>query len=237
MDFSKITDQYSSRQISALSIKENSAVYTVENPDGGLFVLRVYDRSMPGYALLAGQNGVDVPGGGEDQGGAGMPKVYSCRMEQGCCVVEEEYIDGISLQELIDGGEKMAPERAIAITSSVCRTLLRLHRKGIIHRDVKPEHVMLTPEGKLYLIDLDAAMRILPEKKSDTRLLGTAGYAAPEQFGLNRSDVRTDIFAVGILLNLLLTGSIRRWCGFGRVRWAISSKHVRPSTRRTGIRI
>ena len=197
MDFSKITDQYSSRQISALSIKENSAVYTVENPDGGLFVLRVYDRSMPGYALLAGQNGVDVPGGsgvpggGEDQGGAGMPKVYSCRMEQGCCVVEEEYIDGISLQELIDGGEKMAPERAIAITSSVCRALLRLHRKGIIHRDVKPEHVMLTPEGKLYLIDLDAAMRILPEKKSDTRLLGTAGYAAPEQFGLNRSDVRT----------------------------------------------
>lgn len=121
-------------------------------------------------------------------------------------MVEEEYIDGISLQELIDGGEKMAPERAIAITSSVCRALLRLHRKGIIHRDVKPEHVMLTPEGKLYLIDLDAAMRILPEKKSDTRLLGTAGYAAPEQFGLNRSDVRTDIFAVGILLNLLLTG-------------------------------
>ena len=121
-------------------------------------------------------------------------------------MVEEEYIDGISLQELIDGGEKMAPERAIAITSSVCRALLRLHRKGIIHRDVKPENVMLTSEGKLYLIDLDAAMRILPEKKSDTRLLGTAGYAAPEQFGLNRSDVRTDIFAVGILLNLLLTG-------------------------------
>ena len=121
-------------------------------------------------------------------------------------MVEEEYIDGISLQELIDGGEKMAPERAIAITSSVCRALLRLHRKGIIHRDVKPEHVMLTSEGKLYLIDLDAAMWILPEKKSDTRLLGTAGYAAPEQFGLNRSDVRTDIFAVGILLNLLLTG-------------------------------
>lgn len=212
MDFSKITDQYSSRIINALSIKENSAVYTAQNPDGGLFVLRIYDRSMPGYALLAGQSGADVPGGsgvpggGEDQGGAGMPKVYSCRMEQGCCVVEEEYIDGISLQELIDGGEKMAPERAIAITSSVCRTLLRLHRKGIIHRDVKPEHVMLTPEGKLYLIDLDASMRILPEKKSDTRLLGTAGYAAPEQFGLNRSDVRTDIFAVGILLNLLLTG-------------------------------
>ena len=48
---------------------------------------------------------------------------------------------------------------------------------------------MLTPEGKVYLIDLDAAMQLAPEKKSDTQLLGTAAYAAPEQFGLTRSDV------------------------------------------------
>ncbi|CDA91769.1 kinase domain protein [Firmicutes bacterium CAG:238] len=48
---------------------------------------------------------------------------------------------------------------------------------------------MLTPEGKVYLIDLDAAMQLAPEKKSDTQLLGTAVYAAPEQFGLTRSDV------------------------------------------------
>ena len=197
MDFSKIIDQYSGRQISALSIKENSAVFTVTDRDGGLFVLRIYDRSMDAYQLLAGQDG---------PGGWGLPRVYSCRMEQGCCVVEEEYIDGISLQELIDGGEKMSALRAVSITSSLCKTLLHLHRNGIIHRDVKPEHLMLTPEGKLYLIDLDAAMRILPDKKSDTRLLGTAVYAAPEQFGLTRSDVRTDVFAVGILLNLLLTG-------------------------------
>ncbi|MGN0715150.1 MAG: serine/threonine-protein kinase, partial [Anaerovoracaceae bacterium] len=152
------------------------------------------------YQLLAGQDSSNRASGW------GLPRVYSCRMEQGCCVVEEEYIDGISLQELIDGGEKMSAQRAVSITSSLCRTLLHLHRNGIIHRDVKPEHLMLTPEGKLYLIDLDAAMRILPDKKSDTRLLGTAVYAAPEQFGLTRSDVRTDIFAVGILLNLLLTG-------------------------------
>ena len=224
MDFSKIIDQYSSRQVSALSIKENSAVFTVTDRDGGLFVLRIYDRPMDAYQLLAGQDGTGGPGdpvgigdseplgggnrltGGSLPGGWGLPRVYSCRMEQGCCVVEEEYIDGISLQELIDSGEKMSALRAVSITSSLCKTLLHLHRNGIIHRDVKPEHLMLTPEGKLYLIDLDAAMRILPDKKSDTRLLGTAVYAAPEQFGLTRSDVRTDVFAVGILLNLLLTG-------------------------------
>lgn len=121
-------------------------------------------------------------------------------------MVEEEYIDGLSLQEMIDGGEEMSEARARDIVSSICGTLADLHAIGIIHRDVKPEHVMLTPEGKVYLIDLDAAMQLAPEKKSDTQLLGTAVYAAPEQFGLTRSDVRTDIYAVGILLNILLTG-------------------------------
>lgn len=121
-------------------------------------------------------------------------------------MVEEEYIDGLSLQEMIDGGKEMSEARARDIVSSICGTLADLHAIGIIHRDVKPEHVMLTPEGKVYLIDLDAAMQLAPEKKSDTQLLGTAVYAAPEQFGLTRSDVRTDIYAVGILLNILLTG-------------------------------
>ena len=60
-------------------------------------------------------------------------------------MVEEEYIDGLSLQEMIDGGKEMSEARARDIVSSICGTL-------------KPEHVMLTPEGKVYLIDLDAAM-------------------------------------------------------------------------------
>ena len=100
----------------------------------------------------------------------------------------------------------MDEERARELILRLCSTLSSLHEMGIIHRDVKPEHVMLMAEGELYLLDLDAAMGLAPEKTSDTRLLGTAVYAAPEQFGLKRSDVRTDIFAVGILLNILLTG-------------------------------
>lgn len=97
-------------------------------------------------------------------------------------VVEEEYIDGLSLQEMIDGGEEMSEARARDIVSSICGTLADLHAIGIIHRDVKPEHMMLTPEGKVYLIDLDAAMQLAPEEKSDTQLLGTAVYAALEQY-------------------------------------------------------
>ncbi|MBR4861671.1 MAG: protein kinase, partial [Firmicutes bacterium] len=74
------------------------------------------------------------------------------------------------------------------------------------HRDIKPEHILLTAEGRVVLIDLDASMRILSGKKNDTQLLGTAMYAAPEQFGLTRSDERADIYALGILMNEMLTG-------------------------------
>ena len=194
MDFSSILNSYETTEWKALSQKEDSAVYRVKDKHAGSFILRLYSREMPVYKAVKWQ---DCPG---------LPQVYDCRWEQGFFVVKEQFINGISLQEMIDGGERMGEKRAMQITSQICRALACLHEKGFIHRDVKPEHVLLTAKEELFLIDLDAAMRIEPKKKNDTRLLGTAGYAAPEQFGLTRSDVRTDVFSVGILLNMLLTG-------------------------------
>ncbi len=194
LDHSEILKALKVQPITKLSDKGSSAVFKVSGEDGTVFVLRIYDREPVAYKMLEGE---DIPG---------IPKVFACRFIQGRFCVEEEYIDGVSLQEMIDGGARMEEERARELILTLCSTLSNLHARGIIHRDIKPEHIMLTAEGKLYLIDLDAAMRLIPEKTSDTRLLGTAVYAAPEQFGLKRSDVRTDIFAVGILLNIVLTG-------------------------------
>ena len=194
MDFSSVLNRYEDAECKELSIKEDSAVYRVKDKHAGSFILRLYSREMPVYEAVKWQDC------------QGLPQVYECRWEEGFFVVKEQFIDGISLQEMIDGGEKMDEKRAMRITAQICRALACLHEKGFIHRDVKPEHVLLTAKGELFLIDLDAAMRIEPQKKNDTRLLGTAGYAAPEQFGLTRSDVRTDVFSVGILLNMLMTG-------------------------------
>ncbi len=194
LDYSEILRELNMRPITKLSDKGNGAVFKVSGENGTVFVLRIYDREIAAYKMLEGR---DIPG---------IPKVIACRLIQGWFCAWEEYIDGVSLQEMVDGGARMDEERARDLTLRLCSALSSLHKMGIIHRDVKPEHVMLTAEGELYLIDLDAAMRLAPEKTSDTRLLGTAVYAAPEQFGLKRSDVRTDIFAVGILLNILLTG-------------------------------
>ena len=87
----------------------------------------------------------------------------------------------------------------------VCQALWVLHSLGAVHRDVKPENIILRG-SEAVLIDFDAARFHKLEAENDTQILGTTGFAAPEQYGLSQSDLRADIYAVGILINVMLTG-------------------------------
>ena len=87
----------------------------------------------------------------------------------------------------------------------MCRALWVLHSLAAVHRDVKPENIILRGSDAI-LIDFDAARLHKPEHEADTQVLGTTGFAAPEQYGLSQSDLRTDIYSVGILINVMLTG-------------------------------
>lgn len=121
------------------------------------------------------------------------------------CIVIEEYVNGPSLDELLRQNGTMEPETATARIRELCSALRVLHRHGLVHRDVNPCNIRITENGILKLMDIDTVRRY-EGKKRDTMLLGTVGYAAPEQFGLDESDARTDIYAVGVVLNLMLTG-------------------------------
>ena len=87
----------------------------------------------------------------------------------------------------------------------MCKALWVLHSLGAVHRDVKPENIILRG-SEAVLIDFDAARLYKPEESGDTQVLGTTGFAAPEQYGLSQTDRRADIYAVGILMNVMLTG-------------------------------
>ena len=115
-------------------------------------------------------------------------------------IVIEEFIDGITLRELIDKG-KISSKQAYSIAVQLFNALKALHKNGIIHRDIKPENIIITPDGNAYLIDFGIARLYNEAHNSDTRAMGTQGYAAPEQYGFSQSDSRTDIYSLGATLD------------------------------------
>ena len=133
-----------------------------------------------------------------------LPAVYEVASQGEENLVLEEYIQGDNLGELLQGALFTAEETRNIVTQ-VCRALWVLHSLGAVHRDVKPENVILRGDEAV-LIDFDAARLHKPELESDTQILGTAGFAAPEQYGLSQTDRRADIYALGILINVMLTG-------------------------------
>ena len=119
-------------------------------------------------------------------------------------LVLEEYIQGDTLDFLLKDS-RFTPNETKEIITQVCKALWVLHSVGAVHRDVKPENIMLRGDEAV-LIDFDAARLYKPEGAADTQVLGTTGFAAPEQYGLSQTDRRADIYAVGILMNVMLTG-------------------------------
>jgi len=119
-------------------------------------------------------------------------------------IVFEEYIDGLTVAQTMET-DRYRTSGARRILFGVLDALTALHGMGIVHRDVKPENVMIEKSGRVVLIDLNAS-RIESSAVKDTVILGTVGYASPEQMGLSQSDARADIYAVGVLYNVMLTG-------------------------------
>lgn len=119
-------------------------------------------------------------------------------------LVVEEFIEGDNLGFLLEGA-LFTPGETRAIVKQLCRALWVLHSMAAVHRDIKPENVILRGKDAV-LIDFDAARLHKPGAQADTQVLGTTGFAAPEQYGLSQSDVRTDIYSLGVLINVMLTG-------------------------------
>lgn len=132
-------------------------------------------------------------------------EIYEAAQDGPDTYILEEYFDGIALSEILRD-RTMKKKEARRILISLCNALEALHANGIIHRDVKSQNVMIDNVGTVKLIDYDIARVTKAFQESDTTILGTIGFAAPEQFGLAQSDERSDIFAVGVLMNLMLVG-------------------------------
>lgn len=179
--------------VSVLSDKNECRVLKLKNKENEKhIILRSFPKSISAYNELYSISC------------ANLPLIYDIINLEDGQIVLEEFIEGITIAEVMESG-KYRYMGTRKVLKSICHALTVLHERNIVHRDVKPENVMIEKDGRVVLIDLNAARKISAASK-DTVVMGTVGYASPEQLGVTQSDARTDIYAVGVLLNVMITG-------------------------------
>ncbi|MBQ7114189.1 MAG: protein kinase [Clostridia bacterium] len=134
----------------------------------------------------------------------GLPGIHEIEQLDDYALIYYEYIPGCDLAAKL-AASPCTPSEVLHYISQLCSILSLLHgeQPPIIHRDIKPSNNIIGYDGSLHLIDFGAARTYREGAPSDIHRIGTCGYAAPEQYGYNQSDARTDIYAVGVLLREL----------------------------------
>ncbi|MCR5686207.1 MAG: protein kinase [Lachnospiraceae bacterium] len=199
-------------------LDERRKVLLVHDPESGkVFVEKILDT----YDISVYRKLMDHPV-------SGMPRIIKLFEGERHLVIIEEYISGVTLEDMIgQAAGRNVPvfdeNTAVGIMCGLCDIVSSLHAMDppIIHRDIKPSNIIIDFDGKgrknseedrdgaglvVYLLDMDAAKFFKEHENRDTVLLGTREYAAPEQYGFGASSVRTDIYALGVLFDELLTG-------------------------------
>ena len=136
---------------------------------------------------------------------SGTPRIIDYYEENNQLTLIEEYISGTSLLEKINN-QSLTEQSILDYISDICDILSALHnyKPAIIHRDIKPSNVIITNYNRAILLDFNAAKYYSATATEDTVLLGTQGYAAPEQYGFGSSSPQTDIYSLGIMLKEML---------------------------------
>ena len=179
--------------VKTIKNSERGCVSLLQNKQNGTrFIFRHYQGSGEVYRKLLSVSCRN------------LPKIMEAAEQDGMVAVLEEYIQGDSIAFLL-AGACLTPAEARKITFQLCNALWVLHSLGAVHRDIKPENVIVRG-SEAVLIDFDASRIFKSGTNQDTQILGTTGYAAPEQYGITQTDERADIYSLGVLLNIMLTG-------------------------------
>lgn len=191
---------------SCLKYTSETRVYLVEM-DGERYILKRAEGAFAAplreeYAVLTTLN-YDF-----------LPRALDCVELEGVVWLLRTYKEGRTLAQMVERRGPLCEQEATRAALAVCHILTQLHGQvpPVIHRDIKPGNIVISSEGTYSLIDMGTARRWRGEAGQDTMVLGTRATAAPEQFGYAQTDMRADIYSMGMLLAFLTTG------GYGRAR-------------------
>lgn len=191
-------------QLECLGAGHGTETFLVrQKTSGQLSVAKCYDRELfpaaPESDILKSLRHSGLP--------AWLDEYQSDRT---ACTVRE-YVVGTPLDRYRAENE-LTERDAVGICAQLCDILAYLHRQRppVIHRDIKPQNIIVKPNGEISLIDFDIARVYHDGAATDTAFIGTRAYAPPEQYGFSQTDARADIYAAGVVLGWLLTGEIDR---------------------------
>jgi serine/threonine-protein kinase len=139
---------------------------------------------------------------------ANIVSVYDRGEWGGTYYIAMEFLDGRSLDSIVREDAPLPPERAIELTEQVLRAARFAHRRDVVHRDLKPHNVIIDDEGRVKVTDFGIARAGASEITQTGSIMGTARYLSPEQAQGQAVGARSDLYAVGIMLYELLTGTV-----------------------------
>ena len=197
-------EEFLARFVPMACLAERPGIDTllVEDAEGTRYVAKCFDRTM--WSLEGSERileGLEHPG---------LPRYVGTFEDEQTLVTVRAYVEGVSLERYAQEND-LEVQEIVGICVQLCDILAYLHHREepIIHRDIKPANVIVQADGSVVLIDFDIARVYRQESETDTRFFGTQAYAPPEQYGFAQTDARADIYALGVLLRYLLTGSPR----------------------------
>jgi serine/threonine protein kinase len=134
--------------------------------------------------------------------------LYEAGEENGTVYIVTRWVDGTELGMLLHRDGALDPRRAAETAAQIAAALELAHEKGLVHRDVKPSNVLVTPEGHVYLTDFGLAKRAETAAglTAGDQMLGTVDYVAPEQIEGSEPDARSDVYSLGCVLYEILAG-------------------------------
>src|SRR5258707_15861757 len=134
-------------------------------------------------------------------------RIFDLGQADGFKFITMEYLEGQDLRVVLREKGKLTPESAARVILQICRALEAAHGEGVIHRDLKPQNIMLDANGRAYVMDFGIARSAyLPGMTQTGALIGTPEYMSPEQARGEKLDERSDIFSLGVIFYEILTG-------------------------------
>src|SRR6266446_6961032 len=134
-------------------------------------------------------------------------RIFDLGQAKGFKFITMEFVEGRDLRAVLREREKLPPEETVRIIAQVCRALEAAHAAGVVHRDLKPQNIMLDAKDRVYVMDFGIAHSLeTPGMTQTGALMGTPEYMSPEQAKGIKVDARSDLFALGIIFYEMLTG-------------------------------